>query len=281
LFFVPRVLADTFSEVTQKANLDIQKFEDFSNQIDNSGSDSELAQIVITELPLLREHFFASSYYYQAKAASEENQELIRTLSKLSNASSGMANALSQFEDAIDRGDASNLSLINQNLMSAADQYDEAIVELNNIYGVSDYGPLLSFLFWISLLISLFLFFISRGSPHLPAEKLRNEFESALFKSSLWPFGGAAISFFWYNLTPPGGTFYFLWGLIGFGYLQFLRGLYAYLRYARPAINMAKKSQQERLDFLLKSEGFQEESLREKAQQIENLKPVIELNKEK
>lgn len=57
-------------------------------------------------------------------------------------------------------------------------------------------------------------------------------------------------------MTPPGGTYYFLWGLIVIGYFQFFRGLYDYFRHSRPAINAAKKEQQQHLVNLLKPNHF-------------------------
>lgn len=270
------VYADTQQDIYSRISSDITAANNFFDRVETSSNPDT---ILNTYLPTLRVQLNASSRYYISLINSEQDAELKSILTKINSAITGMSASLIAVESAVANGDEQALNIAAGNYDSYINDLNSAVKELDNHYGAVDYEPLLAILFWVTLVISATLFIMSRGSPVLPAEQLRNEFEFALFKASLWPFAGAAISYFWLLATPPGGTFYFLWGIIGIGFFQFFRGLYGYLRYSRPAINLAKHEQQKKLETLISSEDFQQESLREKAQEIAELKPVIRIGK--
>lgn len=188
-----------------------------------------------------------------------------------------MTTSLLRVEESIKTGDSDGYdsSLVTYDTHIAS--LNSNVQSLNNHFGVSDYSWL-AWPFWFALIISVILFIMSRGNPILPAEQLRNQFEFALFKSSLWPTIGSAISYFWYLFTPPGETFYILWGPIAIGYFQFFRGLVTYIKDARPAINLAKNEEKTKLEALIRSDKFQKESMEEKVREIEKRKGVIDLS---
>jgi hypothetical protein len=101
---------------------------------------------------------------------------------------------------------------------------------------------------------------------------LRKKYEFELFKSSLWPTIGSAGSYFWYLLTPAGGTFYILYGPIFIGYFQFFRGLYTYITQARPAINLARNEEKSKLEALIHSHKLDVSDIEEHTEKSETRK---------
>lgn len=281
LFFISSrfVYADTQADIIKRLDSDVAAANNFLTQIESTEDPAILLAIINREAPLLRNHFDESSTFYTQIYNSESDENLQKILDKLINTAKGIAQSLSALEQAIEDGDETAFTNSLNTYDWHIEQLNVVIQDINSHYGVFDYTPWLALSFWFSLVVSGFLFIISRGNPILPAERLRNQFEFALFKSSLWPFGGSTISYFWSLLTPVGETYYVFWWPILIGYFQFFRGLYSYIRYSRPAINIAKQQEQEKLEALLTSEHFQKESLKEKAAEIGNLSPVIKVGK--
>ncbi len=282
VFFLPMSLsahASSQAEVVQRVDSDIETANGLISDIEAVRDDSAaILQVLLRDIPAVTQHWDESSIFYESIIALETNDELKAILTNIDNEVKGLSSSLSRVGVAINSSDE---DLYN----SAFDEYDNHITVLNsnisllnNYYGVSDYSWL-AWPFWIALIISVVLFIMSRGSPILPAEQLRNQFEFALFKSSLWPLVGSAVSYFWYLSTPPGGTFYVLYGPIAIGYFQFFRGLYTYITGARPAINLAKKEEKSKLEALIRSDRFQKENMEEKIKEIESRKPVIHIGK--
>ena len=275
-----RIFAYTGSEVIQRVDSDITILNNLFSSVENENDPEIISATLIRDIPTVKQHLSESSTFYESAIATETDEELKTTIRNINNDIQGLQSNLTSAEDAINVGDEdlySNALTSYDNNISSLNSH---VQDLNSNLGVADY----SWLVWpfiIAMIISVALFIMSRGNPILPAEQLRNQFEFALFKSSLWPFAGSAISYFWFLLTPPGGTFYILWWPIGIGYIQFARGLYSYIRYARPAINIAKREQQDKLEKLLMSDKFQHESLQQKAEEISKLDPVIRLGRKK
>lgn len=281
LFLLPQsVYAATQSEIIQRVDSDIKVANGLLSQVESVQNDAEAAiKVLLQNIPSVTQHWNESSIFYENKISIETDEQLKTILASVNTSVKGLSSSLLSVQNAIEQGD-------DEAYTSAFEQYDQYIESLNsqieplnNHFGVADYSWL-AWPFWIALIISIVLFIMSRGSPVLPAEQLRNQFEFALFKSSLWPLGGSAISYIWFLMTPPGGTFYVLWGPIGIGYFQFLRGLHAYITLARPAINIAKKEEKAKLEALIRSDHFQKESMEEQVKEIEKRSGVIKIGKD-
>jgi len=261
--------ADTGSDVIKRFESDIQISNSVTDKLTAEKDPNAKIQILTNELPNLISHYNDSSTFYLQLANSSTNDNEKTLLQRLSTTTKNLSNNSTDIQQAIQNND-------NTAYETALTNYDNSIAEMNgelkdvNAQYASTYDWL-PWAFWFTLITSGILFIISRGNPVLPAEKLRNQFEFALFKSSLWPFGGAAISYGWQLITPPGQTYYVLTWLIAIGYIQFARGLYAYIRYSRPAIELAKKEQQNKLEKLITSEQFIKGDEEEKAEEVEEL----------
>lgn len=279
-FLLPQsIYASTQEEIIQRVSSDTEIFNNLETEMDAVKNDpSAILQIIIRDSPSMIQHWNESSAFYESAIATEENGEIKAILTNIDTNVKGLSTSLSALEDSIATGDEDAYSNASDQYYNSMKSINTQIDLLNSHFGVADYSWL-AWPFWVSLIISIYLFIISRGNPVLPAEQLRNKFEFALFKSSLWPLGGSAISYFWFLGTPPGGTFYLLWGPIGIGFFQFFKGLYAYITLARPAINLAKKEQQAKLEALITSDKFQKESLEEQVKDIEKRSPFIHLGK--
>ena len=281
LFLLPRsVYGYTQSEIIQRIDSDVEAVNSLSDSTEAvKGDANAILEILARDIPSVVRHLDESSNFYALAILSETDEELKAILTNIDNDIKGLSSSLVSVEESMSEEDEDKYT-------NAFTQFDSYIESLNSdmklfndhFGGGVDYSWL-AWPFWMSLIISIVLFMMSRGNPVLPAEQLRNKFEFALFKSSLWPLGGSAISYFWFLGTPPGGTFYLLWGPIGIGFFQFFKGLYAYITLARPAINLAKKEQQAKLEALITSDKFQKESLEEQVKEIEKRRPFIHLGK--
>ncbi|MBI3289773.1 hypothetical protein HYZ78_00065 [Candidatus Microgenomates bacterium] len=273
------IFADNQSEIIIRVDSDITVANNLISDMEVVQDNPEaVSEALLKDIPPVTAHWSESSAFYESKIASEVDEQLKTILTNINIEIKGLTLSLLQVEKSIKTNDRDTFE-------NAFDQYDRHmellnthVESLNNHFGAADYSWL-AWPFWIALVISVVLFLISRGSPVLPAEQLRNQFEFALFKSSLWPLAGTAISYFWYLATPPGETFYAFWGLIGVGFFQFARGLHTYVTEARPSINLAKSEEKSKLEALIRSEKFQKESMEEKVKDIERRKPVLNLSR--
>lgn len=282
LFLLPKVAyADSQAEIVQRVDSDIQVANDLFSEVEANQDDADaVLAVLIKGIPLVTKHWNESINFYESKILAETDTQLKVILTNINNDIRGLSSSLLKVQSAIEDGDEGVYT-------SALEQYDRSIESLNahietlnSHFGVADYSWL-AWPFWIALIISIVLFIMSRGNPVLPAEQLRNQFEFALFKSSLWPLGGSAISYIWFLMTPPGGTFYVLWGPIGIGYFQFLKGLHSYITLARPAINLARTEEKGKLEALIRSDHFQKESMEEQVKEIEKRSGIIKIGKDK
>jgi hypothetical protein len=278
LFLSTSVYANSGSELIKRVNSDTKISDSFINLLYDATDDDAKIQVQINEIPNLVNHYNESYSFYTQLALNETDETIKSLISRIGSTVKKRSEILTEIRNAIENLDDKTFTSAWDSYDSNVDELNNEINEINSIYSSSDYDWL-PWAFWITLITSFILFIISRGHPILPAEKVRNEFEKALFKSSLWPFAGATVSYVWQLMTPPGETYYVFWWLIVIGYIQFARGLYAYLRYSRPAINIAKHEQEDRLNKLLRSESYQEEDLKGKLEKIKKIKPTIEIGK--
>jgi hypothetical protein len=275
-FVLPKtVFAASSSEIIQRVDADVQASNHFFERVEAVNSDSQaILDVIQAEGPALRNQYDTSSLYYGNLIISESDTDLREILQNLKDSIDGLSGSLARIEMAIEQEDVDEYESALESYDAYLAQMNTAIDAMNNHFGVADYSWL-AWPFWFALPISAVLFIKSRGNPILPADQLRKQFEFALFKSSLWPTIGSAVSYFWYLATPPGGTFYILYGPIFVGYFQFLRGLYSYVTTARPAINLAKKEERAKLEELIRSEKFNKESAAEKLREIEEKRGTV------
>jgi hypothetical protein len=269
------IYANTGNEIIKRFDSDISISNTLLDKLKSETNSDLKLQILLSEIPNLISHYNESSLIYLNLINSENDEESANLLRRLSATTKSLSDNFLTIRSAIQSDDEYRYNVA---LKTWGILISEINTEMNDVNAkfASSYDWL-PWAFWITLVTSLILFLISRGNPVLPAEILRNQFEFALFKSSLWPFGGALISYGWQLMTPPGETYYVLTWLIGIGYIQFARGLYSYIKYSRPAIETAKKEEQGKLEKLISSNKFNKESLKEKAKNIEKLSPVITL----
>lgn len=275
--FPSLVHADTQSEIIQRVDSDITVGNNLLSEIEAIQNDPDAGlAVLIRGIPSVTQHWNESSSFYESKIATETDEQLKIILKNINSDIKGLSSSLLSVQDAIEVGDEDVYTSVFEQYDRYIESLNAHIETLNNHFGVADYSWL-AWPFWIALIISIVLFIMSRGNPVLPAEQLRNQFEFALFKSSLWPLGGSAISYIWFLMTPPGGTFYVLWGPIGVGYFQFFKGLHSYVTLARPAINIARTEEKGKLEALIRSDKFQKESMEEQVKEIEKRSGIIKI----
>lgn len=138
-------------------------------------------------------------------------------------------------------------------LKKAISDRNDAITHYNNIKPVDDVLSLYVILVCFFSFISFWLFLISirKGSTEL--ENIKAQAKRDLFKSSLWPTIGAIVTATWYYLTPPGGTYFILWGPVLFGAIAFAKSFLHFVFKIRPQINRdIKEERHQRLENLRK-----------------------------
>jgi len=265
-----KVFASTESDVFQRVDSDIIILNNFQTSIQDEEDPEIMIETFLREIPAVKQQLSESSTFYEAIIATETDEELKTVITKINDDTKALQSDLITIEDAINTGDVDLYSKALTSYDNNISSLNSHVQELNSTVGGADY----SWLFWpfiLSLVISASLFVMSRGNPILPAEQLRNKFEFELFKSSLWPLIGSSISYFWYLFTPPGGTFYIFYWPILIGFFVFFKGLYVYVTQARPAINLAKNEQKTKLQALISSDKFQNESVQEEVKDVVNL----------
>jgi hypothetical protein len=273
--------AATQSDIIQRIDSDISIANNLVAEIEAVQEDPEsIFTVLLRDIPSVVQHWRESSSFYEATIATETDEELKTNLININTEIKGLISSLELVEASINAEDGDAFDSAFAQYDSHMEALNMHIESLNNHYGGVDYSWL-AWPFWAAVIISGILFLMSRGNPVLPAEQLRNQFEFALFKSSLWPLGGSAISYLWYLFTPPGGSFYVLYGPILVGYFQFFRGLFTYYTQVRPALNLAKMEEKSKLEALIRSDRFQKESMEEKVREIEKRTGVIDLTRDK
>lgn len=275
LFVIPfrSVSAATSGEIGERISKDTDVITRLLKHFNDLGDTKEDIQAVIEETNSFQSYFIESANYFENLFLKESDESTKILLNKFNINSNQLSVDAKTLLTSIENGDETKITDSYSNLYShSIDERDKLIEEYNQHFNLVDYGNTFIWLLIITGLISVVLFIWSRGSPILPSEKLNKELKQALFRSSLWPLGGAAITYAGYAYTPSGGEFYILYGPIIFGAYQFIKGLYYYQRYAKPAIILAKKEEQGKLDELLTSDSFKHEDLKKKLDDLKELR---------
>ncbi len=267
------VFAVASGEIGERIGKDTDVITNLLKHYNNLDDSKEDLQAVVEETNSFQVYFIESSKYFDNLSTNETDESTKALLKKFANSSKLLGADANILLSSIEKGEEAKItdsftSLYNHSI----EDRDKIIDEYNKHYNLVDYGSSFVWLLLITGIISFILFIWSRGNPILPSEKLNKELKQSLFRSSLWPLGGAVFTYISYIYTPSGEQFYVLYGPILFGAYQFLKGLYYYLNYAKPAILLAKKEEQSRLDDLLKSDSFKHEDLKKKLDDLKELK---------
>lgn len=269
-FLTTPVSAATASEIGQRISSDTEIISRLLTHFNNLQNTEEDIASVLNETKEFQSHFQESASYYSNLAASETDGSAKELLTKWSNNSKLVSDDAGVLLNKVENGEETEINEAQKKLYTdSIEERDKLIGEYNNHFNLVDYGDTFFWLLVVTGIISLVLFIWSRGNPVLPSEKLSKELKQGLFKSSLWPFGGALITYVGQAYSSPGGEFYIFWGPIIFGFYQFVKGLYNYQRYAKPILELAKKEEQHKLDELLTSESFKKEDLKRKLDEIQ------------
>jgi len=180
-----------------------------------------------------KDYFGQSSKYYQDNLSAVDDS-LRPVLQNAKGADDEISSGLDTMANAVKNSDSSSYD-------RGLDSYNDGIKKLNDVakqhdeaLGITNPGPTYVWLSVIFGLISLTLLAKTRL-------KIVGEFSSSkkvimlnLFKSSLWPAIGALITTIWYYSTPPGSSYYILWGPMLIGFIYFAIAIWNYLKIRRP-----------------------------------------------
>lgn len=238
LLCVPAISAQSTSQssgsdaVAQRITQDTTRMDAYIEELNNATSSEDLDSLASSGYSLATS-LDSSALYYKEQG-----------YTALSAAANNTSDAVSAISAAINNSDENAYNLASDRYNAGLAQYNTAIDSYNETTGSEDYGGMLAVLLAFSALLSSILLVQSLiGNKLLRAEEIRNKHQFDLFKSSLVPLSGVIISYTWYALTPPGGTYSMLWGIVLVGYLAFAGSLFRYLKDVRPKIQKLKKQE--------------------------------------
>jgi hypothetical protein len=239
---VPRISAQSSAssvDVYERIGGDIDALNYFYDQNESQVTSEDVLASILANGPILRKRLNASMNYYSTIS---DDSEFGESLISVINSEAGINAAVSQLEQAINAGDAESYEQASESYDYYVEQLNSSVENVNaSVGGVGEeYETFMVISTILSLVLSVFLFKLSKDKAISPSEKLQNAYEFELFKSALWPFFGSLASLIWYELTPTGGTLYVLWGPIVFGYFYFLKAFYGYWSTERPKLNLLK-----------------------------------------
>lgn len=229
---------------------DVKKINEFINYADNTKDD---VNVMISKIAGYSSYFLESSKFYEQFINSTDQK--VSIASKQSKVNAGaMADGINQISDALLNQDEGKYNSGITKVNGEIDNYNKTIASLNE--GVTDYGPVYIFAVIIFSIISFILLIKAKIKPQYSSEIAKKECEIELFKSSLWPTIGSIVTLVWYKLTPPGGTYYILWGPILIGLFYFTKQCWVYSKEVRPALMVVIEAEKEEL---MKKQQIKEE----------------------
>lgn len=219
---------------------DVGKVNEFIDYADNTKDDTDT---MIAKLLGYKSYFQESSKFYEGLANSTEQKIATGAKQSKDNANS-LAENIGQISDALKNKDEGKYNSSITKINSTIDNYNKTISDLNE--GALDYGPIYIFATIFFSLVSFILLIKAKTKPRFNSEIPKKQCEMELFKASLWPTGGSVITLVWFKLTPPGGTYYILWGPILIGLIYFIKQYWTYVREVRPKlIKMIEQEKEE------------------------------------
>lgn len=235
--FPTQVFADEKIDLYGRLDQDIKKINELT---DHSNSTNDDTNALISKLNSYQVYFLESSKYYENLIKSTDTK-----ISAISSRSKDNANLLStnlnQMVEALKNQDQGKYDTSLSQFNGGINKYNQTIDELNE--GATDWGPIYIYSSIIFGFISLLLLIKSRTKPQLASEKTKKQCEWELFKSSLWPTLGSIITLVWYYSTPPGGSYYILWGPMLIGFFYFLKQSWVYFNEVRPGLRSLIKEE--------------------------------------
>ena len=259
---VQKVYATDSSEVTKRLSTDIEKVNDLVGYIDNT---NDTGDSIISKLGEYNSYFVSSASFYQLNS-DKVDSSLVTVCKNANKAVTAISQNIILMETGVSEGSESKLNTAIEGLNQGIDSLNSAVKQHDEALGLTDYGPYYIFLSILFGVVSIVLLGKSRVKVIGEATKAKKEIMIALFKSSLWPTIAALITTIWYYATPPGSTYYILWGPVLFGSFYFLKAIWQYSSQSRKIINEAVKEENNYAEELERQE---EEEKEEKWRQFE------------
>lgn len=253
LFLTPSVaFANERIDLYSRVDQDISKIDELNNYTEKTKDDFNG---IITKLTNYQTYFKESSAIYDNLTKSSDSK--ISSVAKESKVNATTLNdSIGQMIDGLNNSDETKYNGSISQTNKAIDGYNKIIIELNE--GATDYGPVYIFAVIFFSIISLILLIKAKIKPQFSSEIAKKECEMELFKSSLWPAIGSIITLVWYKLTPPGGTYYILWGPILIGLFYFIKQSWVYAKEVRPVLRVTIEAERE--EFMKKEQLNEEEN---------------------
>lgn len=248
-FFAPAVFAQNSQDQTslvQKISEDLTVLNNWVSLAENAEKTEGADQSFYHEISTLISHLNDSQDFYAGLLSDTSLDEATRLeVENIISAERLISTSLSDLKIAIDNSNDAGIDPALNNYQLGIEKFNTAIENLPTYEGGfgNEYSLIMLISSIASGIISITLFVLSRNQAVLPSDQLKKDMWLALFKSSLWPSIGSIASFVWYELTPPGGTFYVLWGPVLFGYFYFIKGIFIYITQLRPQIVLMKNEE--------------------------------------
>lgn len=226
LFVIPtQAMAISPEDAYQRIVSDIDAVDSLVEALDDEDVTADRAIVVANDT---RAHLIESSQTYLTIESTDGS--IIDAYEDISAVVVSIARSCEALVNSMEEGKEdtymSAIDLLNANI----DEFNLALQDVNKAQGLDsfNYRPLFIGSLILSFLISTGLavrMFVRRREDK---GQFHQFVARDLLMASLWPLVGSLITFVWYEMTPPGGTFYMLWGPVVFGYIEFGRRAYAF-----------------------------------------------------
>ncbi len=207
---------------------------------------------------LWKSSFQEGKFVYEKYSSSSDEQLREVTITAL-NASNKSLEAIEQYDKAFS-GELSKeelnttFDLGDSLIIEASKEHYKAVDLYNNYSGFNSHQNLLYTLYIciaLSAIFTVILWFKSRTSSHYQSDIIKAQIFKSLLGSSMWLFGGLALTTYSYSyVSKEGGTYYILYGPILIGAWQMLKGLWIYFTKDRKTLEQLKSK--DKTDLLTK-----------------------------
>lgn len=223
----------TGDELGQHLDSDITKVNELGTYLDQT--EDELEGIV-ARLDSYSGTFQESVSFYQT-CKEHDSSDMSTVCSKAFDGMQKVLTNVTAMKTAINAGDAEGADAAITGINGGIDDLNSATTTYNENFAGMDYGPIYIGLTILFAIVSLVFYTKTRVTVDGDASKTKHATMLGLFKSSLWPLGGALITTIWYYLTPVGSTYYVFYGPVVIGGIYFLRDIFTYMTKNRSTIN--------------------------------------------
>jgi len=212
------------TEITRRLSADIKKATEITNYFENT---EDSLETIIRNLNTYKTYYAGSIKFYNDNSSNVTESlkpvlfNIIKAETDISTGLDTLIYSLNNSDETIYNKGQDEYNRGIDELNRAAKQHDEAV-------GAEDFGPIYIPASIISSLISIALLIKSRAKVVGEFSQTKRDVMMGLFKSSLWPTIGSLITTIWYYVTPPGSTYYILWGPMIIGFAYFLKAIWDY-----------------------------------------------------